>query len=157
MGLKGVDALVLGKVIGDVVDPFTPTLDVKVKYETKTVTNGAELKPSMAKEAPIVELSGNYATGELFTLVMVDPDAPSPSEPSYREWLHWYYTGPAPPIGIHRYAFIVFKQRGPLKMPGLPSRANFNTRQFANMLDLGLPVAAVYFHSQKEGASRRKR
>lgn len=21
---------------------------------------------------------------------MVDPDAPSPSEPRYREWLHWY-------------------------------------------------------------------
>lgn len=67
------------------------------------------------------------------------------------------YVGPRPPIGIHRYILVLFRQKSRLGLVDQPpSRANFNTRFFAAQLDLGLPVATVYFNSQKEPASKRR-
>lgn len=79
---------------------------------------------------------------------MIDPDAPSPSQPKARSWLHWLvvnvpvqrvtsshdsmrgtgssslqcdadrgetvlpYAPPSPPVGTHRYMFIVCQQTG---------------------------------------------
>ncbi|KAK6925488.1 Phosphatidylethanolamine-binding protein [Dillenia turbinata] len=124
-----VDPLVVGRVIGDVVDMFVPRVSMSVYFASKHVTNGCEIKPSIASEPPKVNISGH--SDELYTLVMTDPDAPSPSEPSMREWVHWLIEQPF-------------------------SRARFNTRAFANQLDLGLPVATVYFNAQKEPASKRR-
>ncbi|XP_031259353.1 protein MOTHER of FT and TFL1-like [Pistacia vera] len=67
------------------------------------------------------------------------------------------YVGPRPPVGIHRFIMVLFQQKAPLGAVEQPaSRANFNTRLFARHLDLGLPVATIYFNSQKEPASRRR-
>ncbi|VAI73424.1 unnamed protein product [Triticum turgidum subsp. durum] len=82
-----VDPLVVGRVIGDVVDMFVPTMPVTVRFGTKDLTNGCEIKPSIADAAPSIQIAGR--AGDLFTLVMTDPDAPSPSEPTMKEWLHW--------------------------------------------------------------------
>jgi hypothetical protein len=113
-----VDPLVVGRVIGDVVDMFVPTMPLSVRFGTKDLTNGCEIKPSLAAAAPMVQIAGRL--GDLFTLVsmialfvharldamavrallnsligrvcfqvMTDPDAPSPSEPTMKEWLHW--------------------------------------------------------------------
>lgn len=64
--------------------------------------------------------------------------------------------GPSPPIGTHRYAFLLFEQpnQEPLQIND-PSggqkngRKNFNSRQFAEQYGLGDPVAATYFLSHK--------
>lgn len=65
--------------------------------------------------------------------------------------------GPHPPVGIHRYILVLFQQKGPLGAVQQPaSRANFSTRLFADHLNLGLPVATVYFNAQKEPISRRR-
>ncbi|XP_059454583.1 protein MOTHER of FT and TFL1 [Corylus avellana] len=168
-----VDPLVVGRVIGDVVDMFVPTVNMSAYFGPKHVTNGCDIKPSMAVNPPKMTLSGH--SDELYSLVMIDPDAPSPSEPTMREWVHWIvvdipggtnptrgkeilpYVGPRPPIGIHRYILVLFRQKAPLGLVDQPgSRANFSTRLFAGQLDLGLPVATVYFNSQKEPASRRR-
>ncbi|WVZ80844.1 hypothetical protein U9M48_028290 [Paspalum notatum var. saurae] len=82
-----VDPLVVGRVIGDVVDLFVPTVAMSVRFGTKDLTNGCQIKPSIAEAAPAVQIAGR--ANDLFTLVMTDPDAPSPSEPSMKEWLHW--------------------------------------------------------------------
>ncbi|KAJ1434807.1 PEBP-like superfamily [Sesbania bispinosa] len=71
---RSIGVLTVGKVIGDVIDPFAPAAEIIVLYGSKQVSNGCDIKPSLAAERPHV---------------MVDPDAPSPSEPTYREWLHW--------------------------------------------------------------------
>ncbi|KAF3437198.1 hypothetical protein FNV43_RR19951 [Rhamnella rubrinervis] len=168
-----VDPLVVGRVIGDVVDMFMPRVSMSVYFGSKHVTNGCDIKPSIAISPPKVTISGH--PDELYTLVMTDPDAPSPSEPSMREWVHWIivdipggtnpyqgkevlpYVGPRPPVGIHRYILVLFQQKNQVGMVDQPaSRANFNTRLFSAQLNLGLPVATVYFNSQKEPASKRR-
>ncbi|KAK2664487.1 hypothetical protein Ddye_003061 [Dipteronia dyeriana] len=168
-----VDPLVVGRVIGEVLDMFVPSVNMSVYYGPKHVTNGCDIKPSMAVNPPKITLTGH--TDELYTLIMIDPDAPSPSEPSMREWIHWMvldipggtnptrgkeilpYMGPRPPVGIHRYILVLFQQKASLGMVEQPpTRANFNTRFFAGHFNLGLPVATIYFNSQKEPANRRR-
>lgn len=77
-------------------------------------------KPSLSWEAE---------KGAHYTLLMVDPDAPSRADPQLREIRHWLvmnipessvengdevtaYRGSGPPkgSGLHRYIFLVYKQ-----------------------------------------------
>nr|ACG48615.1 MFT2 - Corn MFT-like protein [Zea mays] len=114
-----VDPLVVGRVIGEVVDLFVPSISMTVAYDgPKDISNGCLLKPSATAAPPLVRISGRR--NDLYTLIMTDPDAPSPSNPTMREYLHWIvinipggtdatkgeevveYMGPRPPVGIHR-------------------------------------------------------
>ncbi|MCL7034343.1 hypothetical protein MKW94_019202 [Papaver nudicaule] len=209
MMARSVQSLAVGKVIGDVVDMFTPSVELSVYYGSMKITNGCKLKPSVVSEKPTVLIKnphlGNHfydqhrsVSSNLYTLVMSDPDAPTPSEPSMKEWLHWVvvdipegfdstrgrevvpYMEPRPPIGIHRYVFTLFRQKGPMVFGGpvlmstsgdahmvgntghengdadLPSRVHFNTRNFAAQNGFDLPAAAVFFYAQKEPASKKR-
>ncbi|KAL8456774.1 hypothetical protein ACS0TY_034863 [Phlomoides rotata] len=170
MGVN-IDPFIVGRVIGDVIDVFVPTVSMSVSYGSKHVNNGCDIKPSMASAPPKVTITGN--ADELYTLVMTDPDAPSPSEPTLREWVHWIvtdipgcsnvtrgremveYVGPQPTIGIHRYILVLFRQKARLEGSEAPeSRAHFNTRAFALGLDLAMPVAIVYFNAHREPRKR---
>jgi len=118
------DPLVIGRVIGDVVDPFTPTVKITVSYNNKQVYNGHEFFPSSVTTKPKVQIRGGDMRS-FFTLVtiffpstllhhfnlfmhlthssismpffqlMIDPDVPGPSDPYLREHLHWYHTKPS--------------------------------------------------------------
>lgn len=69
------------------------------------------------------------------------------------------YEMPRPNIGIHRFVFILFKQkkRGGVGLGvNMNCRDGFNTRKFAQDNDLGLPVAAVFFNCQRETAARNR-
>nr|ABQ85553.1 flowering locus T-like/terminal flower1-like protein [Picea abies] len=167
------EPLVLGRVIGDVVDMFMPSVNLTVAYGSRQVNNGCEIKPSAISSAPRVDVGGDDLR-TCFTLIMTDPDAPSPSDPTLREYLHWIvtdipattaasfgrelmrYEAPRPTIGIHRYVFTLFKQMARETVYPPQSRVNFSTRDFAEMNGLGLPVAAVYYNAQKETAPRRR-
>ncbi|KAJ8448694.1 hypothetical protein Cgig2_010581 [Carnegiea gigantea] len=172
---RGVEPLIMGRVIGEVVDIFTPCVQLTVTYNSsKQVSNGHELIPPIVASKPRVEVGGEDMRSA-YTLVMVDPDAPSPSDPYLREHLHWIvtdipgttdasfgketvlYEAPKPVVGIHRYVFILFKQtRGRQTVRAPASRNHFNTRRFAAENALSLPVAAVYFNAQRETAPRRR-
>ncbi|PIN05405.1 Phosphatidylethanolamine binding protein [Handroanthus impetiginosus] len=168
------DPLIVGRVIGDVLDSFTPTTKMFVTYGNKQVYNGHEFYPSAVITKPRVEIEGDDMR-TFYTLVMVDPDVPGPSDPYLREHLQWLvtdipgttdatfgkelvsYENPRPNIGIHRFIFVLFKQRGRQTVKNFPtSRDYFNTRRFAADNELGLPVAAVFFNAQRETASRRR-
>lgn len=168
------ETLRVGRVVGEVVDSFTPTVKLEVTYDSnKQVYNGHELMPATITTKPRVEVGG----GDMrctYTLVMTDPDAPGPSDPHLREHLHWLVTNipgttdasfgkelmayetPKPVIGIHRFVFILFKQKGRQAVMVPTSRDRFNTRKFAEENGLELPVAAVYFNAQRETAPRRR-
>uniref|UniRef100_A0A0D9UY10 Uncharacterized protein n=1 Tax=Leersia perrieri TaxID=77586 RepID=A0A0D9UY10_9ORYZ len=163
------NSLVLGRVIGDVVDPFSPAATLRVMYNGVRVVNGEKLRPSAVSERPRVEIGGDDLR-QFYTLVMVDPDAPNPNNPTLREYLHWLvtdipgttdanhgrelvcYESPQPVAGIHRVAVVLFRQmdRGAVDQPSL-LRHNFSTRTFADNHCLGDPVAAAFFTCQPEG------
>ncbi|XP_051115931.1 protein MOTHER of FT and TFL1 [Andrographis paniculata] len=170
-----VDPMIVRRVIGDVVDVSVPSVAMSVYYAAKHVNNGCDVKPSAAVDAPRVYIAG--LPDQFYTLVMTDPDAPSPSEPSLREWVNWIvtdipgcsnasigkevlpYLGPSPAVGIHRYILVLFRQKSALldKPPEPPAlRSNFNTRAFAEKLELGTPVATVYFNARREPANRKR-
>ncbi|TXG48887.1 hypothetical protein EZV62_024762 [Acer yangbiense] len=217
------DPLVVGGIIGDVVDHFTKSISLSVNYNNREVNNGCELKPSQIVNLPRVDIGGDDLR-TFYTLVMVDPDAPSPSDPSLREYLHWTgacveflfvcccfpwlffgflrqvvafvvvvaccclvdvlakalffallvtdipattgasfgqevmcYESPRPSAGIHRFVFVLYRQLGRQTVYPPGWRQNFNTRDFAELYNLGPPVAAVYFNSQRESGSGGRR
>ena len=85
------DPLVVGSVVGDIVDYFPATALLRVLYGGREMTCGSELRPSQVASEPAVHITGGGRDGRaLYTLVMVDPDSPSPSNPSNREYLQWY-------------------------------------------------------------------
>nr|AEO72025.1 TFL1-like protein [Spiraea cantoniensis] len=167
------EPLVVGRVIGDVLDFFIPTTKMTVTFSNRLVRNGHELLPSAVTVKPRVEIQGGDMRS-FFTLVMTDPDVPGPSDPYLREHLHWIvtdipgttdatfgreavsYEKPRPNIGIHRFVFILYKQQRRQSINPPSSRDHFCARTFAAENDLGLPVAAVYFNAQRETAARRR-
>ncbi|KQJ82499.1 CEN-like protein 2 [Brachypodium distachyon] len=171
---RALEPLVVGKVIGEVIDNFNPTMKMTATYSSnKQVFNGHEFFPSAVVSKPRIEVQGSDMRS-FFTLVMTDPDVPGPSDPYLREHLHWIvtdipgttddsfgrevvsYESPKPNIGIHRFIFVLFKQKRRQAVSTPSSRDYFNTRRFAAENELGLPVAAVYFNAQRETAARRR-
>lgn len=127
MRSRETDPLVVGRVVGDVLDPFTRSITLRVTYNmnrenSRDVNNGCEFRPSQVVNQPRVEIGGDdlrtfytlvrnflffFLNWEMmvsfffyvfifvwncccFWKVMVDPDAPSPSDPTLREYLHWW-------------------------------------------------------------------
>ncbi|XP_027083083.1 protein FLOWERINGUS T 1-like [Coffea arabica] len=171
---SGGDPLEVGRVIGDVLDPFTRSVSLRVIYGGRVVISGSELRASQVESQPRVEIGGDdFRT--FYTLVMVDPDAPSPSDPNLREYLYWLvtdipattgplfgreivcYESPRPSVGIHRLIFVLFRQLGRQIVYAPGWRQNFCTRDFAELYNLGLPVAAVYFNCQRQSGSGGRR
>ncbi|XP_043725286.1 protein HEADING DATE 3A-like [Telopea speciosissima] len=168
------DPLVVGGVIGDVLDLFNRSISIRVIYNNREVANGCDLRPSVVVNQPRVELGGDDLR-TFYTLVMVDPDAPSPSDPNLREYLHWLvtdipegttanfgqeivcYESPRPSIGIHRFVFVLFRQLGRQTVYAPGWRQNFYTRDFAELYNLGLPVAAAYYNCQRERGTGGRR
>lgn len=62
------DPLVVGNVIGDVLDQFIQTASFGVMYNNKEIMNGSELKPSVVAKEPRVEIRG-HDMRTLYTLV----------------------------------------------------------------------------------------
>ncbi|XP_062218674.1 protein VERNALIZATION 3-like [Phragmites australis] len=167
-------AVTLARVIGDILDPFYSSVDLMVLFNGMPIVSGVELRSPMVSDRPRVEIGGDdYRV--VYTLVMVDPDAPNPSNPTLREYLHWMvtdfpastdatygrevmcYEAPAPATGIHRMVLVLFRQLGRETVYAPSMRHNFNTRGFALRYSLGEPVAAMYFNCQRQSGSGGRR
>eukprot|EP00057_Strongylocentrotus_purpuratus_P022536 XP_011677010.1 PREDICTED: protein MOTHER of FT and TF 1 [Strongylocentrotus purpuratus] len=115
----------------------------------------------------------NADPDSFYSVLMIDPDAPSPSNPTAAPWLHWLvvningetlrsadhgvgdktvteYAPPTPPSGIHRYILLLFRQFGSLRNVPVPSsRAKFDVGAFKTYYDLEC-VATTSFRTGKE-------
>jgi len=165
-------SLTAAGIFPDVIDQFNPMVELAVTYPHGNVMYGNEMKPSMCAKPPQVSWGGE--PGALYTLMMVDPDAPSRANPTARCWRHWIvvnipsgglvdngqtispYMGPAPPknTGDHRYVFLLFRQNGRIETPALSSHhhdlAGFNPRNWAMQHNL-TPIGSMYFMAKHEG------
>ncbi|XP_072914517.1 phosphatidylethanolamine-binding protein 4 isoform X2 [Hemitrygon akajei] len=113
--------------------------------------------------------------GMMYVLIMVDPDAPSKSNPVFRHWRHWLVTNihgrdlldgnvkgmvlseyrpPTPPsgTGYHRYQFFLYEQPDDavitLNEHDKKSFGNWNLNLFITRSNLGKPVASTQFMTQ---------
>jgi len=157
------------KIIPEVVDDFTPTIELHVTYPKGEVKMGNEFRPSDVASEPKVQW--DVDSSSFYTLANVDPDAPSRANPKFREWRHWLvanisgsdvktgdiissYVGAGPPkdTGLHRYAFLLYKQPGRISAEKLNdegmSRANFSIRNWAKAHSLGTPIAANFYQAK---------
>ncbi|KAG4906380.1 hypothetical protein GYH30_054550 [Glycine max] len=75
MARMPLEPLIVGRVIGEVLDSFTTSTKMIVSYNKNQVYNGHELFPSTVNTKP---------------KIMTDPDVPGPSDPYLKEHLHWY-------------------------------------------------------------------
>ncbi|CAF2065362.1 BnaCnng48850D [Brassica napus] len=59
MSLSPRDPLVVGRVVGDVVDPFMRLISLDVTYGQREITNGMDLRSSQVLNKPTVEIGGD--------------------------------------------------------------------------------------------------
>lgn len=145
----------------------------QVAYENGLeVDKGNELTPTQVQKQPSVEWAAEE--GAYYTLIMTDPDAPSRSEPKFREFRHWLvvnipgnhvdqgevlaaYIGSGPPkgTGLHRYVFLLYKQSGKLEFDearvannSRKDRPKFRAAKFAEKYNLGTPIAGNFYQAQ---------
>lgn len=62
------DPLVLGRVVGDVLNPFKRSVDLDVFFKLRKVNNGSEYKPSDIVSKPRVRIGGDDWS-KFYTLV----------------------------------------------------------------------------------------
>lgn len=66
---REIEPLIVGRVIGDVIEMFNPSVTMRVTYNSNTVvSNGHELAPSLLLSRPRVEIGG-HDLRSFFTLV----------------------------------------------------------------------------------------
>ena len=70
MGSRVIEPLIVGRVVGEVLDFFTQTIEMNVSYNKKQVCNGHELFPSSVSSKPRVEIHGGDLRS-FFTLVYI--------------------------------------------------------------------------------------
>ncbi|CAK8678915.1 protein D2-like [Clavelina lepadiformis] len=143
-----------------------------VKFGNVELTNICQiLTPTQAQNQP--EVSWTTAPEKLYSIFMMDPDAPSRQDPKYREWYHWGvlnipgtkinegqiiadYIGAGPPkgTGLHRYVILIYEQQTHIDYnePKLPvntkGRYSHKIKSFAAKFNLGSPVAGACFQAE---------
>merc|ERR1712080_36615 len=157
----------LSEIVPDVVS-MAPPASLSVSYGNANVNAGNTLKVSLARDVPSIKFPAQ--TGHLYTIAMVDPDAPSRSNPVAAQWKHWLvinvsgndlssgqtltdYAGPSPPRGSgpHRYVFLAYQQKGRITSISPDNkRARFNIADFAEENNLGDPIAGNYFFAENK-------
>ena len=117
--------------------------NIKLNYDEQRTVENTINKPTL-----IIPLHNYY------TIIMVDPDAPSSTNPIYRYWLHWLiinnddtiilYNGPSPPKGSgnHRYFILLFYHNNRLNknniIKEITERKKFNLMNFIEIYNLNL-------------------
>ncbi|CAN7988475.1 unnamed protein product, partial [Ixodes pacificus] len=152
--------------------PKVPAEGVKVHYTSSNavVKMGNLITKEDAAQAPTIEFKERR--NNLYTIMMLNPDAPSYINPKYRWWVHWLivnaegpdtgrvdpdnviqsYKGPDPAEGsdAHRYLFLIFCQgkrriNATAVKQWVPQRPSFDLAKFRRRANLYLPFAGNYF------------
>lgn len=125
----------------------------------------------LATEPEVTITDSHGGGGGVFSLVLVDPDFPTPSNPKFKHTLYWCvnnilaggapfsasdftveYMPPDTPAGkgVHRHVFMLYRQAGGYDRFTPPHRrVSFQIKEWAKQHHM-TPVAAVYFKVRHE-------
>lgn len=149
------------KLVPEVAEQVGDRVSLEVTMGDKSVTNGTLVSGDDLMKEPRVKIA-RHKPSEVYSLVMVDPDFPSPNNPKYKNTLLWMLTnikGDAlddadcpveymvdePGQGTHRYALLCYKQPGFQSIEPPPAkRVNFQTKEWAKGHQWGDPVGGVF-------------
>ncbi|RZC39023.1 PBP domain containing protein [Asbolus verrucosus] len=152
--------------------PEVPSAKITIIYpDDKRVELGQELTPHDVKSQPSVKWDSD--PDKFYTLLMIDPDAPSRKYPFVGEFNHWLvgnikecdlstadiiaeYKGSFPPkyTGLHRYIFLVFEQKDKLTFEEKVAkdsrlqRMRFSVKKFMKKYEFEKVLAWNYFKAQ---------
>ena len=174
----------LDGIVPDVLSAVPDIMDMDVAWGDLSLGqghSGITLKPSQVHDVPEVEFVAQDET-DFYTLMVVDPDAPSRADPKFREWVHWVtvniqgsdvrtgedlfgYVGAGPPkgTGLHRYVFLLYRQPyGQIEFNEKKlgcgqdteaSRGKFSAKEFSRKYNLGDPYAVKFFKAEYDEGS----
>lgn len=93
--------LIPGPADGLIPASFKPTTQLHVSYNGKDVELGNLFRVYECKVAPNLSFQreADVDSNTAYTLMLVDPDAPTPDDPKYSFWRHWVLTGLEPLSG----------------------------------------------------------
>ncbi|KAL4940080.1 hypothetical protein BDV06DRAFT_224432 [Aspergillus oleicola] len=119
-------------------EDFTPTTELGITFGDKNVSLGDLFRVSEVKGAPTISFAKEpiASVSTTYTLLLIDPDAPTPDDPKFAYWRHWVvsglkpgdkiedvpaltaYLGPGPKDDSrpHRYLFLLFREPGGLAL-----------------------------------------
>ena len=132
---------------------------LQIYFKGQEYQDGSHISPYSLLNQPTVRY--NFHPKKLYTLIMIDRDAPYDNNPYDKYFLHWMivnsrdvaapYLPPAPPKenGNHRYYLLLFEQVGEIKSPYFLKRTCFHPVEFIFKNNLILK-ASFHFTSHYE-------
>ena len=122
---------------------------LKIFFGDNEVVNGEVLVLDQTQIKPKYKFKAKK--GEYHTIIMVDPDAPYPTDAKFKYFLHWIvvnntdtivpFSPPAPPSDSkpHRYYFYLYRQKDKIDVNSIKApaeRKSFNLADFENKYNL---------------------
>ena len=165
-----------GSLVPSIVPTFNATIGpLVITYPQGIVNYGNSIANAATLYAPNITFpaEANYPDAE-YTLAMVDPDAPTPQNPTSAQIRHWLvsnvspstspqnlslvgtvlsaYRSPMPPAGSdpHRYSFFLLRQPSGANVTigNQTAVSNFNVATFIRQNQL-VPVSGNYFNQSR--------
>jgi len=166
------EAFTSESVVPEILDTVPPAC-LQISYGETSLNPGHALTPTQVKDKP--KVTYDPEPGAYYSLICIDHDAPSRSEPKFADILHWLiiniqgsditsgnevtqYIGSGAPkgSGLHRYVIVLFKQTGGeidasqfqvVPNTAIEGRRSFNTREFISKHGLEL-TAGNFFQAE---------
>lgn len=93
--------LVPGPAEGLIPTGFKPTTQLNISYNGKDVELGNLFRVYECRVAPVLSFQreADVDSNTAYTLMLIDPDAPTPDDPKYAFWRHWVISGLEPLSG----------------------------------------------------------
>jgi len=117
--------------------------NIKFLFDSKNINYNDLLTKEESSTKPVIQF--NKEKDKLYTIIIIDPDAPYPSKPSNKYMLHMLitnndnevveYMGPNPPSDSepHRYYTCIFEQDTLIENTQTFQRPRFNLENFVTV------------------------
>lgn len=94
---------------------WQPATDVAVDFDGVQLHNGNLLRVSRVQKAPAIafKAESDASPDALYTLMLIDPDAPTPADPKFAFWRHWVVRSVKPGVNVSGKTLTEFLAPGP--------------------------------------------